>query len=743
MKTKLLLGIILFLLSGALSAQERGVTPANHPTIQPSNHPTNTYAVVAGISNYQDPLIPDLKYAHRDAEAFANFLRSPAGGALDDDHLLLLTNEQVTLGKFDAALWWLVDECKEGDQVIIYFSGHGDVERRSISQPGFLLCWDAPHHGYTGGGTYSIFFLKDIVSTLSIQNKAKVTVITDACRSGKLAGSNIGGAQATAQNLSALFENEIKILSCQPDEYSIEGEQWGGGRGAFSYHLLNGLYGMADADQDNIVTLKEIDRYLEDLVSAEVAPENQNPMTIGNKTEKLVDVNPALLEQLQKGQKGQMQLFTATESRGIEEEVLASVDSTVRQLYAAFQKALRDKQFLEPEHACADTYYEQLIREPNLERLHAAMRRNYAAALQDDAQQMLNAYLKGGFTRRMLTGEKFPYKQYPAQLEKAIELLGEQHYMYPLLQARRYYFLADNTTDLEEKRNALLTAIKYQPDMPQALCEMIRTYPENFDSAYYYHKKTLESAPGWDFPYLQMAINYDRREEFDSALIWIEKALAIDSAHLYAKFGKGTILAKMHRYREAEKLFLEVINSVSEDVCFYCVYNNLSVLYIHLGEFDKAIANAEQLIQIQGDSVAQNYNTLGWVYFKANRLKEAEQQLLTAIHLDSLNVDYAHANLGLIYAKTGRYEEAVQLLEKALSRQPDNARAIYMDYAVLYSHQNKPDQAFEYLEMAFQKGYDYTGESHLDIDTDPSLKILRDQRARWEALLKKYYPEKR
>ncbi|TNE56945.1 MAG: hypothetical protein EP344_11660, partial [Bacteroidetes bacterium] len=87
MKTNLLLGIILFLFLGTLSAQERGVTPSNHPTSQPANHPTNTYAVVVGISNYQDPQIPDLKYAHLDAEAFGAFLRSTAGGALDDDHL--------------------------------------------------------------------------------------------------------------------------------------------------------------------------------------------------------------------------------------------------------------------------------------------------------------------------------------------------------------------------------------------------------------------------------------------------------------------------------------------------------------------------------------------------------------------------------------------------------------------------------------------------------------------------------
>ena len=167
---KILITCFSCLFSLSLLAQEKGVSPI--PTGGTDGTAT-TYAVVVGISDYQDEGIPDLRFADKDAEAFANFLRSPAGGSLDENHLKLMTNEQVTLGQFDAALWWLVDECKEGDKVIIYFSGHGDVERRSMSQPGFLLCWDAPPHAYTGGGTYSLFFLKDIVSTLSVQNKVR------------------------------------------------------------------------------------------------------------------------------------------------------------------------------------------------------------------------------------------------------------------------------------------------------------------------------------------------------------------------------------------------------------------------------------------------------------------------------------------------------------------------------------------------------------------------------------------
>ncbi|MBK6996750.1 MAG: hypothetical protein IPH31_18155 [Lewinellaceae bacterium] len=78
----------------------------------------------------------------------------------------------------------------------------------------------------------------------------------------------------------------------------MEGEQWGGGRGIFSYHLVEGLFGLADRNGDGTVSVGEIDRYLEDKVTAEAAPQTQVPMLLGNKSERLATVNAAILADL-------------------------------------------------------------------------------------------------------------------------------------------------------------------------------------------------------------------------------------------------------------------------------------------------------------------------------------------------------------------------------------------------------------------------------------------------------------
>ncbi|MBS4012133.1 MAG: hypothetical protein KGZ97_00025 [Bacteroidetes bacterium] len=62
---------------------------------------------------------------------------------------------------------------------------------------------------------------------------------------------------------------------------SLEGPDWGGGRGLFSYHLVNGLAGKADMDEDGVVDLNEISFYVKNKVKKEASPSPQNPVVTG------------------------------------------------------------------------------------------------------------------------------------------------------------------------------------------------------------------------------------------------------------------------------------------------------------------------------------------------------------------------------------------------------------------------------------------------------------------------------
>ena len=345
-----------------ISVDSKGITPIR-ANGQSDVFTGITRAVVIGISDYQSPNIPDLRYAAADANAFVTYLKSPSGGKLDEKHLRILLNKDATTAQIAAALDWLIEESQEGDQCIIYFSGHGDVETKTATQLGFLLTWDSPPQSYIAGA-FPVYYLQAVISTLSSKNKSKVMLITDACRAGKLAGSQNNGTQATTANLAQQFGNETKILSCQPDELSLEGEQWGGGRGVFSFYLINALMGMADTNGDNQVSLREVERYLEDHVAQDVNPQHQTPMMIGNKTENLAHVDTAGLKEYVARLKFGHTTITDLASRS-QNPLQGVSDTSILDMYQHFQVCLEKKQFFSPEQDCAEFYYRCIWKRSN------------------------------------------------------------------------------------------------------------------------------------------------------------------------------------------------------------------------------------------------------------------------------------------------------------------------------------------------------------------------------------------
>lgn len=634
----LTLPLALLLTVPALFGQQKSatpLTPASKPTAQHS-----TWAVVVGISDYQDPDIPDLRFADKDAEAFAQFLRSPGGGALDGDHLKVLTNQQATAGRIAEALDGLIEQAKEGDQIIIYFSGHGDVEGKKISQPGFLLCWDAPSRVYMGGGTYSLSFLQEVVTTLSVQNKAKVIVITDACHAGKLAGSQIGGAQLTTANMAKQFANEVKILSCQPNEFSLEGEQWGGGRGVFSYHLVDGLLGLADRNGDGQVSLGEMDRYLEDKVTAEAAPQSQVPMLLGNKTERLAVVNTAVLADLQKLKSGQMAIFAPTEGRGFEEEVLSRVDSSIREQFFAFKKAVAEKRFFEPEKDCADWFYASLSQNESLAPLHSFMKKNFAVALQDDAQQVVNKYLRSDLQEIGLSvqAKREKYNVYPRRLNRAAELLGENHYLYCELRARAAYFEGFvfaylSGFNYETGRKAVAQfreALHWHPDMPLYSLGMSWCYGNllyEADSAELYTHRANELAPMWVMPFVRMGEAFSTSfQQYDKARQYFEMAEQIDSTAAIVLEGWANFYFDQKNYAEAERYLNRLLADPDATVCMSCARSLLGTTYLETGRFAQAEEVFRNLIAYD-PTYSDARISLGKVLARTGRTTEAEAEI--------------------------------------------------------------------------------------------------------------------
>jgi len=527
-----LLATLLLAVATSFAQDTKGARPTHHSSFI-AHH--STRAVVVGISDYQDPAIPDLRFADRDAEAFASWLRSPAGGSLPETQVKTLLNRDATTGKIIAALDALISASKAGDEAIIYFSGHGDVERVTKFQRGYWLTWDSPPTVYAAGA-FSLVFLQDIITTLS-DNSVQVIVVSDACRAGKLAGSEYGGARATSAALAQQFANEIKILSCQPEEFSLEGEQWGGGRGAFSFHLVDALYGMADANADGTVNLLELGRYLEDRVPAETAPHSQIPFTVGSKATRIAQVDAEALTQWRLQKQNGVPQFAKIDMKGLEEIVLARADSSVRTLYAEFVEALERGDLMEAKDSArrsANALYKVLIREPALADLHGAMTRNFAAALMDEGQQILNRLLKTDEqTIQRIYANDIDFQEMAEKTARAAALLGEGHYAFKSLKTKEYYFRgvrAHENKDAAGAKKFALEALSFDNEAPYVYLSL--THLLEGDSLGMMVNKVEELAPNWVYGQAACAVMLFAKGKYRWSLRHSLKAIALDSGFL-------------------------------------------------------------------------------------------------------------------------------------------------------------------------------------------------------------------
>ena len=241
------------------------------------------WAVVIGVSSYKN-LRPEeqLRFAHRDAEDFAAFLRSPAGGGFPSTQIKVLLNEEATIASVRTALGtWLPRSAEPNDMVYIFFAGHGVVEQGT---DGYLLASDSdPQNLYA---TALPITELDRIITERLRSRVAV-VIADACHSGKIGLTSRGVAED--QILINRFLDEVgksgtgnfRLLASRADERSYEDPRWGGGHGVFTHHLLEGLKGTADRDRDGVVRAGELLDYLSQVVPEQTSA-LQHPRAAGN-----------------------------------------------------------------------------------------------------------------------------------------------------------------------------------------------------------------------------------------------------------------------------------------------------------------------------------------------------------------------------------------------------------------------------------------------------------------------------
>ncbi len=147
---------------------------------------------------------------------------------------------------------------------------------------------------------------------------------------------------------------------------------------------------------------------------------------------------------------------------------------------------------------------------------------------------------------------------------------------------------------------------------------------------------------------------YQRAKKFDQAQNILTTAVQRFPKEETLYFLQGSLYEKQKKYDEAEKAFRKALDLQKDDpaVLNYLGYM-LASRGIHLDEAEAMVQKA-----VQSDPTNGAYlDSLGWVYYKQNRLDRAEEYLKKAVIFVNSDPDI-HDHLGDLYFKTKRYDDA-------------------------------------------------------------------------------------
>jgi len=255
----LLLSAVILLLNlplpseAAQPAAERGVggiVPASVGSYR------NSWAVVIGINRYIKA--PRLNYAVPDAQSVAAALKELG---FPSDKIVIVLDRDATKQRIEQVLYGTLRQTSSEDRVFVFFAGHGVTATLPRGgEQGYLL----PVDGDPDDLPLTAISMGDLQRIAQAIPAKHILFAVDACYSGFAISRDVPPTKVDAMYLEVVTkEPAVQIITAgRKGEPVLEEE----GHGLFTRRLLNGLTGLADTDQNGVITAQELATWLESRV---------------------------------------------------------------------------------------------------------------------------------------------------------------------------------------------------------------------------------------------------------------------------------------------------------------------------------------------------------------------------------------------------------------------------------------------------------------------------------------------
>jgi tetratricopeptide (TPR) repeat protein len=594
------------------------------------------YALLVGISKYAKPELA-LQFADADANVFGKLLESPRGGGVPSGNILLLTDEKATTAAIRNGFQdFLKRRAGKNDTVLIVIAGHGTVETPG-SKNAFILTYDSDPQDLT-----STALAVDELQALfeaQLTKVGRVLLFVDVCKAGTVGTIHNTTISSNVQQLGDIQGDLFGLLASRPREVSLEGPEFGGGHGVFSYYVIKGLQGAADANKDGVVDADELIKYVSEQVPMATG-NKQHPREFGTYDNmlRLSDTTKPGIEIAQgfdgahwrvlmdSGNGGPLYLAGAPQGQIAAPQAAAQAN---QEMTDRLMSAIAAGRILPTDPNNAFTALRDLKSTAPPEQ-YQELQNQLRIALENKAQQVLLRYLAGDESPQ--SRDEF---QSGARYMDAARTLTEESLF---LEGRQDFFqgralLFDKK--FPQAANLLEQSVRIDPGAAYGFNALGIAYLEQaeYDKAIPAFRDAVHRAQHWSYPLHNVALAYVETGDYQSAIRAYQEAIRLTPQYSYLPYNLGLVYQRLNRRKDAET----------------------------------AYTKAEML----APNSAEPYNALGTLKASEGKRSEAEQLYRQALQKNS-NLLPARHNLALLLLdERDREKEAIDLLRENVRQTPD------------------------------------------------------------------------
>ncbi len=660
-----------------------------------------TYALLIGISQYQNAQIRPLRYAHEDALLMEQLLKSPRGGGLAPEDITVLVNQAATTGAIRTAFETILKKATPKDTVILLMASHGTVVESGNARlrGAYIVTYDSDPEDLAATALPMPLVQRFIRDELG--QAARVIAFVDACRSGTIGTIPDRTKLKINAQLDALTQTDTQLFlftASRPGEVSFEGRQYGGGHGAFSFFLLEALNGAADFDQDGQVTVNEMTTYVQQKV-AEATVDKQHPREGGT-----LDTTVRIANTRQPGiampgyVPGAANEPGAAQLGGVRSLDSHSRDLAVRVLNIRqavdFDEALQAGRILPDDPANAFTAFRQLKLARKLTREQVLAQENrLRTALEERNQQTLLDYLKGDqqpATRRQ-------FLDAARTINAAIQINGETPYLLSRLQfCEGRVAILDK--DYSTARRSLEAALRLDSGASYIYNALGTAYLEQaeFSLAAKAFDEAIRRAPQWAYPRHNRALLQMQQGDLEAAIATYDEAIRLAPQYAYLPYNQGLIYQKLNQPKLAAQRFREAMDKGPQLVE---PLTALGALEADQGDWVAAEQLLRQAVKRDAKFLPARHNLASVLARQPQRRAEALAEWRAALVVDP---GYTRARLSL--ARTletaGERELAMAEYDQLVQQMPDFLAA-RLELARLLATAGRTADAIRHLEVAY------------------------------------------